>query len=476
MIEYYDVSGCYVLRPWSYAIWEEIQEWFDKEIKKLGVRNCYFPIFVSQGALEREKEHIADFAPEVAWVTRAGQSEMAEPIAIRPTSETVMYPSYAKWVQSHRDLPIRLNQWCNVVRWEFKHPTPFLRTREFLWNEGHTAFATAKEAEAEVFQILDLYAKIYTDLLAIPVVKGRKSEKEKFAGAAFTTTCEAYVPCNGRGIQGATSHHLGQNFSRMFDISFEDSGSGGKEYAWQNSWGMSTRTIGAVVIIHGDDNGLVLPPRIAVIQMIVIPVGITAQTSAEDRKMIIDKAEQITEILTDNGIRAESDLRENVSPGWKFNHWELKGVPVRVEVGPKDIAKSQVICVIRCSGEKRPVLLKNLSQSAKAMLDEIHSNMYERVAAARRAHTKLTVNWDEFKKYLDMKFQLLSPFCGLPSCEELIKAESAREESVQLGAAAMGAKTLCIPFDQPTDPLPQRCIHPSCKEPAKSWALFGRSY
>uniref|UniRef100_A0A183CRD5 proline--tRNA ligase n=1 Tax=Globodera pallida TaxID=36090 RepID=A0A183CRD5_GLOPA len=245
LIEYYDVH------------------FFDSEIKKLGVKNCYFPMFVSEAALEREKTHVADFAPEVAWVTKAGNTDLANPIAIRPTSETVMYPSFAKWCKSHRDLPLKLNQWCNVVRWEFKHPTPFLRTREFLWQEGHTAYATKEEAETEVFDILNLYARVYTDLLAIPVVKGRKSEKEKFAGADFTTSVEAYVPVNGRGIQGATSHHLGQNFSKMFDIAYASETKGQAEFVYQNSWGLSTRSIGAMVMIHGDDTGLVLPPRVA---------------------------------------------------------------------------------------------------------------------------------------------------------------------------------------------------------------------
>lgn len=475
MIEYYDVSGCYVLRPWSYAIWEVIQDWFDAEIKKIGVKNCYFPMFVSQNALEKEKTHIADFAPEVAWVTKAGQSDMAEPIAIRPTSETVMYPSYAKWVQSHRDLPIRLNQWCNVVRWEFKHPTPFLRTREFLWQEGHTAFQTAEEAEAEVYEILDLYAKIYTDLLAIPVVKGRKSEKEKFAGGDFTTTVEAYVPVNGRGIQGGTSHHLGQNFSKMFDISFEDPESGGKAYAWQNSWGLSTRTIGAMVMIHGDDSGLVLPPRVAATQIIVMPVGITAQTQESERAVLMSKVREITDFLVDGGIRAESDLRDNVSPGWKFNYWELKGVPVRVEIGPRDLRNNQVICVIRHSGEKRAIPMNGFVESATNILEEIHEKMFNKVLESRKAHEKMTCDFAEFKNLLDKKFILLSPFCGAVECEDMIKKDSAREE-VEDGAAAMGAKTLCIPLEQPAVELPEKCIHPSCTRKARFFALFGRSY
>uniref|UniRef100_A0A7E4VYA5 proline--tRNA ligase n=1 Tax=Panagrellus redivivus TaxID=6233 RepID=A0A7E4VYA5_PANRE len=478
MIEYYDVSGCYVLRPWSYAIWESIQSFFDSGIKKLGVKNCYFPMFVSNAALEREKAHIADFAPEVAWVTRAGDSEMAEPIAIRPTSETVMYPSFAKWIQSHRDLPIKINQWCNVVRWEFKHPTPFLRTREFLWQEGHTAYHLAADAEKEVFAILDLYAAVYTDLLAIPVVKGRKSEKEKFAGGDFTTTVEAYVPCNGRGIQGATSHHLGQNFSKMFDISYEDPEKPGqKALAWQNSWGMSTRTIGAVVMIHGDNKGLVLPPRVASIQVIVVAVGITANTKPEDKTALLAKTEEIAATLVAAGIRAETDLRDNVSPGWKFNHWELKGVPVRLEVGPKDIAKNQALAVIRHSGEKRPLGLDGLSGTTEALLNEIHNAMYEKVEKLRDSHKIVLTDWAKFVPALDEKNVLLSPFCGEPACEDQIKTDSTRTQPEDAaGVAAMGAKTLCIPLEQPKEPLPEKCIHPKCGKAAKFFALFGRSY
>ncbi|VDN03127.1 unnamed protein product [Thelazia callipaeda] len=475
MIEYYDVSGCYVLRPWSYAIWEFIQEWFSKQIKKLGVENCYFPIFVSQNALEKEKTHINDFAPEVAWVTRAGQSDLAEPVAIRPTSETVMYPSYSKWIQSHRDLPLKLNQWCNVVRWEFKHPTPFLRTREFLWQEGHTAFQNKAEAEKEVFQILDLYAQIYTDLLAIPVIKGRKTEKEKFAGGDFTTTVEAYVPINGRGIQGATSHHLGQNFSKMFDISFENPDGSGKAYAWQNSWGISTRTIGAVVMIHGDDSGLVLPPRIAAIQIIIVPVGITSQTKNEQKTTLIQKAKEIKDIISNAGIRTELDARDHISPGWKFNHWELKGVPIRIEIGPRDLANNQVTCVIRHSGDKRTVSFNGLACKCNEMLDEIHNGMYNRALEARESHKKIVLEWDEFRILLDKNYILLSPFCGRIECEDRIKKESARDEECEPGASSMGAKTLCIPLEQPELSLPNKCINTNCSETPKFFALFGRS-
>uniref|UniRef100_A0AC34QMH5 Proline--tRNA ligase n=1 Tax=Panagrolaimus sp. JU765 TaxID=591449 RepID=A0AC34QMH5_9BILA len=477
MIEYYDVSGCYVLRPWSYAIWEHIQQFFDSGIKKLGVKNCYFPMFVSNAALEREKTHIADFAPEVAWVTRAGDTQMPEPIAIRPTSETVMYPSFAKWVQSYRDLPIKVNQWCNVVRWEFKHPTPFLRTREFLWQEGHTAYHAKADAEKEVFDILDLYAAVYTDLLAIPVVKGRKSEKEKFAGGDFTTTVEAYVPVNGRGIQGATSHHLGQNFSKMFEICYEDPDNVGQKcYAWQNSWGLSTRTIGAMVMVHGDDKGLVLPPRVAAVQVIVTPVGITAKTTEEQKKKLISKAEEIVKSFVDNGIRSELDARDHVSPGWKFNHWELKGVPIRLEVGPNDLEKNEARAVIRHNGEKRQVSLENLNSTTKDLLDEIHLAMYQKVEKLRDEHKVLCLDWNNFANLLDKKNILLSPFCGEPACEDAIKADSTRDEPAEAGVSAMGAKTLCIPLEQPTEKLPEKCIHPKCQNHAKFFALFGRSY
>uniref|UniRef100_A0A0K0F769 proline--tRNA ligase n=1 Tax=Strongyloides venezuelensis TaxID=75913 RepID=A0A0K0F769_STRVS len=477
MIEYYDVSGCYVLRPWAYSIWEAIQEFFDREIKKIGVKNCYFPMFVSSAVLEREKNHIADFAPEVAWVTKAGSSDLAEPIAIRPTSETVMYPSYSKWVQSHRDLPIKLNQWCNVVRWEFKHPTPFLRTREFLWQEGHTAFANQEEAIEEVYQILDFYARVYTDLMAIPVVKGRKSEKEKFAGGDFTTTVEAYVPVNGRGIQGATSHHLGQNFSKMFNISFEDpEKKAERAFAYQNSWGLSTRTIGALIMIHGDDNGLVLPPRVASIQVIVVPVGITASTTAEMKEALVNSVKKIVTSLKDSGVRAEEDCRENYSPGWKFNHWELKGVPLRFEVGPKDLENNSVLAVRRYNGQKSPILLDNLVTDTKNLLEDIHHAMYNKVLEARNEHMKVCLKWEEFTPLLDDKCIILSPFCGGVDCEEKIKEGSQRIEVTEAGQSSMGAKSLCIPLEQPSVALPKNCIHPECSQKAKFFALFGRSY
>ncbi|XP_074719838.1 bifunctional glutamate/proline--tRNA ligase isoform X3 [Strix uralensis] len=476
MIEYYDVSGCYVLRPWAYAIWEAIKNFFDAEIKKLGVENCYFPMFVSQAALETEKTHIADFAPEVAWVTRSGKTDLAEPIAVRPTSETVMYPAYAKWVQSHRDLPIKLNQWCNVVRWEFKHPQPFLRTREFLWQEGHTAFATYEEAAEEVMQILDLYAQVYEDLLAIPVVKGRKTEKEKFAGGDYTTTVEAFISASGRAIQGATSHHLGQNFSKMFEIVFEDPKKPGeKQFAYQNSWGITTRTIGVMTMIHGDNMGLVLPPRVASVQVVIIPCGITNSLSEEDKEALLKKCNEYRNRLLSVNIRVRADLRDNYSPGWKFNHWELKGVPVRVEVGPRDMKSQQFVAVRRDTGQKLTFSEHEAEDRLKQILEEIHTNLYNRASEDLNSHMVVANTMEDFQKELDSGKIVQIPFCGEIECEDWIKKTTARDQDLEPGAPSMGAKSLCIPF-QPLRELQcgARCV---CgKNPAKFYTLFGRSY
>uniref|UniRef100_W4VRQ8 Bifunctional glutamate/proline--tRNA ligase n=1 Tax=Corethrella appendiculata TaxID=1370023 RepID=W4VRQ8_9DIPT len=479
MIEYYDVSGCYILRHWSFAIWKVIKNWFDAEITRRGVKECYFPIFVSRAALEKEKDHIADFAPEVAWVTKSGESDLAEPIAVRPTSETVMYPAYAKWIQSYRDLPIKLNQWNNVVRWEFKHPQPFIRTREFLWQEGHTAYATAKEAEDEVLDILDLYAKVYTDLLAIPVIKGRKTEKEKFAGGDYTTTVEAFVSASGRGIQGATSHYLGQNFSKMFDIVYEDPETKNKEYVHQNSWGITTRTIGVMIMIHADNQGLVLPPQVASIQVIIVPCGIVATTTDDERKTLVATCMELEKELIQVGVRVEGDYRDNYSPGWKYNHWELKGVPIRIELGFKDMKNNQFVAVRRDTGVKTTITRAKAATEIPELLKTIHQSMLAKADKDLTDHLKITKNWSEFCKFLDAKNIIMAPFCGEIPCEEKIKADSARDDSenVEPGAPAMGAKSLCIPFKQPTDILPNdKCIHSNCSKKPKFYTLFGRSY
>lgn len=341
MISYYDISGCYILRPWSYAIWDEIKEWFDAQIKAMGVQNAYFPLFITEDALMTEKDHVEGFAPEVAWVTKNGESELDRPIAIRPTSETVMYPHYANWIRSHRDLPLRLNQWTNVVRWEFSNPTPFIRSREFLWQEGHTAFASKGEADAEVREVLDLYRRVYEELLAVPVCPGVKSTKEKFAGADYTTTVEAFIPATGRGVQGATSHHLGQNFSKMFGIQYEaEDKTEGRLHPYQNSWGMTTRTIGVMIMVHSDNKGLVLPPRIAQIQVVIIPIP-NKKMCEEEMKRMEAKVEETAALLKAAGVKVTTDCRSNYTPGWKYNHWELK---VCVDVAADAVDQHLGVC------------------------------------------------------------------------------------------------------------------------------------
>lgn len=488
MIDYHDISGCYILRPWSFNIWKEVQAFLGAAFATLQVQDAYFPLFISQQALQKEKDHVEGFAPEVAWVTRSGSTEMAEPIAVRPTSETIMYPAYAKWIQSHRDLPLKLNQWCNVVRWEFKHPQPFLRSREFLWQEGHTAFMTKEEADEEVLQILDFYSKTYQDLLAVPVIKGMKSEKEKFAGALYSTTVESFIPAAGRGIQGATSHCLGQNFSKMFKIQVEGP-SGEMEYCWQNSWGFSTRALGIMTLVHGDNNGLVLPPRAAAIQVVIIPVGVTAKTTPQVTENIIKTINTIVDDLKKQGnIRAHADLRDNYTPGWKFNDWELRGVPVRFELGPKELESNKVCAFIRYNGTRRELKLseQDIVSQTKALLDEIHIGMFNKAKAERDAQFKTVHSWTEFQEALDNKCMVLAPWCESIACEDEIKEKSAKKVldpvsgEVDQKAPSMGAKSLCIPFEQPqntdssTEKEKKNCI--SCDKAAKRYTLFGRSY
>ena len=481
MLDYYDVSGCYILRPPSYSIWESIQRWFDDKIKAIGVQNAYFPMFVSSRVLEKEKDHVEGFAPEVAWVTRAGSSELEEPIAIRPTSETVMYPYYAKWIQSYRDLPLKLNQWNSVVRWEFKHPQPFLRTREFLWQEGHTAHLTSKDAEEEVLQILDFYAGVYEELLAVPVVKGRKTEKEKFAGGDFTTTCEGYIPQTGRGIQGATSHHLGQNFSKMFNLSVENplGSDHPKIFAYQNSWGLSTRVIGVMVMIHSDNKGLVIPPRVSQYQSVVIPVGITKKTSEEQRKHIHESARSVEARLKKVGIRAFGDYNDNYTPGWKFSQYELKGTPIRIELGPKDIEKNQVVVVRRNDSKKYVVSLDDLETRIPEILEEMQGDLFKKAKELFDTHRVVINEWRDFVPALNKKNVILAPWCGITECEEDIKESSAKRDDGEEfeeddKAPSMGAKSLCIPFDQPILNDGQKCI--KCERTAVNYCMFGRSY
>jgi prolyl-tRNA synthetase len=483
MIEFYDISGCYILRPWSYAIWDSIHDYFDAEIKKLGVQNAYFPLFVSKSRLEKEEDHIEGFAAEVAWVTKSGNTDLEEMIAVRPTSETIMYPAYAKWIRSHRDLPLKLNQWSNVVRWEFKSATPFIRSREFLWQEGHTAFATKQESDDEVLTVLDLYRSVYEDLLAVPVIKGVKSAKERFAGGLYTTTVEGFIPTNGRAIQGATSHSLGQNFSKMFDISFE-SGEGVRANVWQNSWGLTTRTIGVMAMVHGDDKGLVLPPRVAPLQVVIVPIP---QKGAEDE--VDASAADLLADLAAAGVRVKCDDRRDKKPGWKFSYWELKGVPLRVELGPRDIAAGKIAVTRRVDGAKDEFARRDAGASIVAALATIQSDM---LAGARETRDKAIVQvakWEEFVPALDRRCMVLSPWCEATACEEEVKERSKAESLARAGeaeedarAALSGAaKTLCVPFENEIErlgvpPLADGATCFACGAAATALTLWGRSY
>eukprot|EP00375_Theileria_parva_P003012 XP_765693.1 prolyl-tRNA synthetase [Theileria parva strain Muguga] len=368
MIEYYDISGCYIFLPASYFIWEIFNEWFNKQIKQRGVDNCYFPMFVTKERLEAEKTHLEGFSPEVAWVTRNGDVDFPDPIAIRPTSETIMYPEFSKWIRSYRDLPLKLNQWNSVVRWEFKQPTPFIRSREFLWQEGHTAHSTEKEALDTVYEMLDLYSKFYEEYLSVPVIKGVKSENEKFAGSKMTTSLEAFVPANGRGVQAATSHLLGTTFSDMFDIKYEDE-EGEKRKVHQTSWGFTTRSIGIMIMVHGDDRGLVVPPRVAKTQVVIVPI----LTKTADQ--VISRVNELYKLLTESGFRVKLDDRRGYTPGFKFNHWELRGVPLRLEVGAKDVENNTVRLVRRDNFAKADVPLENLTTTIQQLLDQIQNTL-----------------------------------------------------------------------------------------------------
>ncbi|KAK8947116.1 hypothetical protein KSP39_PZI006746 [Platanthera zijinensis] len=389
LIEYYDISGCYNLRPQAMAIWETMWDFFDAEIKKMKIKNAYFPMFITEDVLQKEKDHVEGFAPEVAWVTKLGQNDLEVPIAIRPTSETVMYPYFAKWIRCHQDLPLKLNQWCSVVRWEFSHPTPFIRCREFLWQEGHTAFATKEEADNEVLEILELYRRIYEEYLAIPVVKGRKSEFEKFAGGLYTTSVEAFIPNTGRGIQGATSHCLGQNFAKMFEIDFVDE-KGEKALVWQNSWAYSIRTIGVMVMVHGDDKGLVIPPKVSAIQIIIIPVPY----KDADMEAIFAACSSAVQTLQAAGFRAEHDFGKK-SPGRKYNDWEMKGVPLRIEIGQDEIDGNQVLIVRRDNGSKVNVPTENMVEHVRDSLSNIHESLFNAAKVKRDACKEIVYTWEE---------------------------------------------------------------------------------
>jgi prolyl-tRNA synthetase len=454
LADYAPIKGCMIFREHSYAIWEKIQEVFNRKIRESGHRNVYFPMFIPESFLKKEAEHFEGFVPEVAWVTMGGSTPLEEKLAIRPTSETIIYATYAKWIRSWRDLPIKLNQWCNIVRWETKATKPFLRTREFLWQEGHTAHVTEKDAEDEVMLILNYYRDLMQDYLAVPVLVGVKTESEKFAGALYTTTLEAMMP-DGKALQMGTSHNLGQNFAKVFDIKFI--GEDEKEHhVWQTSWGISTRLIGALVMVHGDDRGLVLPPKVAPVQVAIVPIPY----KNADSSAITAKAKELCKKLTEKCITTVLDDRAEYTPGWKFNQWELKGVPVRIEIGPRDLKQDQVTLARRDTHEKTTAKQDEAVEAVENLLEKIQENLYSKAKKTLEEKTTTVQNYDEFKETLKAKGGFIkAAWCGSPNCEAKIKDET-------------GATIRLRPFEKETPTVP--CVYGG--EKAEEVVYFARSY
>jgi prolyl-tRNA synthetase len=454
MAEYAPVKGCMIFREQSYAIWEKIQDVFNRKIRETGHRNVYFPMFIPESFLKKEAEHFEGFVPEVAWVTEGGSTKLEERLAIRPTSETIIYATFAKWIRSWRDLPIKINQWCNIVRWETKATKPFLRTREFLWQEGHTAHATCEEADKEVMDILNEYKDVMESYLAIPVLVGVKTESEKFAGALYTTTLEALMP-DGKVLQMGTSHNLGQNFAKVFDIKFI--GEDEKEHqVWQTSWGISTRLIGALVMVHGDDRGLVMPPKVAPVQAVIVPITY----KDADSSAILAKAKELLENLKTNCILTVLDDRAEYTPGWKFNEWELKGVPVRIEIGPRDLKQNQVTLARRDTYQKTTAKMEEAVKATEKLLEEIQNNLYAKAETALEEKTTTVQNYENFKDTLKNKGGFIrAPWCGSSKCEEEMKEET-------------GATIRLRPFEK-EKPIAD-CI--CCGEKAAEMVYFARSY
>ena len=452
LIEYTDVSGCYIIRPRAQHIWDTIHSYIDKKLKARGVKNASFPLFIPEHLLNKEKEHVEGFSPEVAWVTHAGDSKLAERLAIRPTSETIIYPAYAKWIRSYNDLPLKLNQWCSVFRWEFKHPMPFLRSREFHWQEGHTAFATAEEAMKEAKDILlNVYKKAYEELLAVPSLAGFKSEKEKFAGAVDTLSLEMFLPI-GKAIQGCTTHYLGQNFANAFHISFLDKQQK-KRHVHQNSWGLSTRAIGIMVMMHSDIHGLVLPPRVAEHKLIIIPIF-----SKNNMDRIMGYAKLIKKSLKD--FNPVLDDREQYSAGWKFNEAELYGYPIRIELGNKELKNKTATVVRRDTLKKEEVNSKKLKQRINQLLKEIHEQLYNK--ALKFLQDSIVEEYDSLtriKKLVREGKIVKTVFDGSKNTDELINEK-------------IGAKTLVIPFDEE---LKKKTLCPFSKNTAKHYVFVAKS-
>jgi prolyl-tRNA synthetase len=448
LAEHSVIKGFMVIRPRGYAIWENIQNHFDKKIKKLGVKNAYFPLLIPEAFFKKEAEHAEGFAPELAWIA---QKEEGVRYAIRPTSETIMYDSYAKWIRSWRDLPLRINHWCNVLRWEVKQTKLFLRTREFLWQEGHCVYETEKECIKEALLYLNEYKKLCETLLAIPVLEGKKTEKERFAGAKTTYTLEALMP-DGKALQMGTSHNLGQNFAKAFNIKFL--GKDEKKYLpWQNSWGFSTRLIGALIMTHSDDKGLILPPKVAPTQIVVVPIY-----KSDTKDKVVKKANEIKDKL--KPYLVELDDRDGYTPGWKFNEWELKGVPLRIEIGPKDIEKNQVVLVRRDSNNKEFVKLAQLDKKVKDILEDMQNSLFTKAKKFLNSNIVEAGNWDDFVKKIKNKKLVKAFFCGNIECEDLIKDKTE------------GATSRLIPLEQPKKI--GKCVH--CSKEGKFLVYFAKAY
>jgi prolyl-tRNA synthetase len=452
LADYSPVKGCMVIRPYGYAIWELIQQALDRRIKATGHVNAYFPLFIPESLLHKEAEHVEGFAPQVAYVTHGGGEELEERLVVRPTSEAIIGTMYAKWVQSWRDLPILINQWANVVRWE-KVTRPFLRTTEFLWQEGHTAHETEAEAEEETRKILDLYKETVETEMAVPVIAGIKSESEKFAGALRTYSIEALMG-DGRALQAGTSHNLGQNFAKAFDITFQARDKS-VQHVWGTSWGMTTRLVGAAIMVHGDDSGLVLPPRVAPYQVVIVPIP-----RGNWQETVLPKAREIQQQLVAGGVRVNLDDRDAYTPGWKFAEWELRGVPLRLEIGPKDLEKSQVLVARRDTREKLGVPMDGLVGRIHGLLDDIQQNLLARAIAFRDEHTQRADTYDAFKQAMEGRPGfVIAPWCGSAACEAQIKTDTQ-------------ATIRNMPLDAPTST--GRCVR--CDNAAQAEAWFAKAY
>ena len=452
LADYAPVKGLIVLRPEGYSIWESLRNTFDEKFSKNGIRNGFLPILIPESLLGKEQKHFAGFNPEVFWVTHSGENELGDRLALRPTSETLAYTMYAKWIQSWRDLPLKINFWNTALRAEIKATKPFIRTSEFLWQEGHTVHAVQEEAEKEVMKILEIYKNTVEDELAIPVVTGKKSEKEKFVGAVYTTTMEAIMP-DGKALQMGTSHFLGQNFSVPFEVKFSDKDNV-EQFAWQTSWGVSWRLIGAMIMVHGDDKGLVLPPKVAPIQVVIVPI----YKSDEAKEIVFPKLNEIREQLESKKIRVHVDDRSELTPGYKFNDWELKGIPLRIEIGPKDIEKQQVILAKRYNREKISIGFSEIEKIV-TILDEIQKDMLK-IARVKASENTINISdYTEFKSKIGKGGFFNAYWCGKIECEEKIKEET-------------GADIRVIPFgSENTD---GKCIY--CKEQSIATPIFARGY